>query len=399
MESALMKERILFYLSPSQWRVIVICFFCNLLDGMDVLIISYSAPAIASQWNIAPSALGLVFSSGLLGMTIGAVLLAPLADRFGRKPLMLSAALVMCSSIYLTSMASSIAFLMAYRLISGLGIGIMMATTAALTAENAPAETRGFWVSFVVAGYPVGAVLTGLLSVGIITQYGWETLYQYAGGISFLAFPLIYFFLQESKAFKAQEKRQFQSPSLLFKNELRFNTIRLWGALFLCFATLYYLINWIPKLATNAGLPMELALYAGTVFNSGAVFGILLQGYISTQFGLTKTVGSLLLLSTLFLIVFGFFEGSILLLVDLFLLGLGVQGGFVGLYAVAASLYQTAMRATGVGWSIGLGRIGGIIGPIVGGLLLAAGLNMTSSFIAFAIPIGLAGWLTLKIKM
>lgn len=385
-------------LSLLQRSVIAICFFCNFLDGMDVLIISYTAPVIANQWSISPSSLGLVFSSGLIGMTLGAILLAPLADRFGRKPLMLTAAILMSISIYYTSMATSIDFLMIYRFFSGLGIGIMMATTASITAEYSPEKSKGFWISFVIAGYPVGAVLTGLVSATIISLGGWQSLYKYAGILSALSIPIIIFFLKESNLFKSQNKHQYQHPKLLFKNSIRKNTFLLWSSLFLCFATLYYLINWIPKLATNAGLPIELAIYAGTIFNTGAIIGILTQGYFSSLYGLTRTVGLMLLFSTLLLFVFGFFEGSVLILVDLFLLGFSVQGGFVGLYAIAASLYKTQIRTTGVGWSIGIGRIGGIIGPIVGGFLLSLGLTMTTSFIFFAFPIGFAGILTLLIQ-
>ncbi len=386
-------------LNRLQWSIIAVCFFCNMLDGMDVLIISFTAPVIATQWKISPEALGLVFSSGLIGMTLGAVALAPFADRYGRKLLMLLAALLMSSSIYLTSWSTSLESLMVFRLLSGLGIGIMMATSAALTAEVVPSKTRGFWVSLIVAGYPVGAVLTGLISASFIGKYGWEQLYVLAGGVSLIALPVLYFFLKESAVFKEVKAEKFVSPSGLFTSNYRNNTLKLWLALFLCFATLYYLISWIPKLASNAGLPLELAIYAGTVFNTGAVFGILVQGYLSTKFGLTKVVGNLLILSMLFLVGFGLLKGSAVLLVILFLLGFGVQGGFVGLYAIAASLYTTQIRATGVGWSIGLGRIGGIIGPVVGGILVAAGFTMVEGFSSFALPIGLAGLLTRLIRL
>ena len=145
-----------------QYSTIFICFLMNMLDGMDVLVISYTAPAIAKAWSISPANLGIVFSSGLVGMTVGAIFLAPFADRIGRKSTMLIAGLLMATCIYLTSFATDINLLMIFRFISGLGIGAMMATTAALTAENSPTSTRNFWVSTVVAGYPVGAGLLGL---------------------------------------------------------------------------------------------------------------------------------------------------------------------------------------------------------------------------------------------
>ncbi|MFM1934340.1 MAG: hypothetical protein RL360_1221 [Bacteroidota bacterium] len=381
-----------------QVLIILICFLCNMLDGMDVLIISYTAPAIAKAWSISPANLGIVFSSGLVGMTVGAIFLAPLADRFGRKPLMILAALIMGSCIYLTSFATDINVLMIYRFISGLGIGTMMASTAAITAEYAPVSTRDFWVSTVVAGYPVGAVLTGLSSAKIIAESGWEHLFQLAGIATFLVVPILLFLLKESDEFKAKAKPEEAKLSALFTSEYKWSTWQLWGTLFLSFTTLYFLMNWIPKLATNAGLSMELAIYSGTIFNLGAIVGIPVQGYFSSRFGLKKSIGTLLLITAVLLGIFGLFSGSNLILVVLFFLGFGVQGSFVGLYAVAARMYPTAFRSTGVGWAIGMGRLGGIIGPVLGGLLVGLGFGMAQSFIFFALPSFIAGLITLKIS-
>jgi MFS family permease len=381
-----------------QVLIILICFLCNMLDGMDVLIISYTAPAIAKAWSISPANLGIVFSSGLVGMTVGAIFLAPLADRFGRKPLMILAALIMGSCIYLTSFATDINVLMIYRFISGLGIGTMMASTAAITAEYAPVSTRDFWVSTVVAGYPVGAVLTGISSAKIIAESGWEHLFQLAGIATFLVVPVLLFLLKESDEFKAKAKPEDAKLSALFTAEYKWSTWQLWGALFLSFTTLYFLMNWIPKLATNAGLSMELAIYSGTIFNLGAIVGIPVQGYFSSRFGLKKSIGTLLLITAILLGIFGLFSGSNLILVVLFFLGFGVQGSFVGLYAVAARMYPTAFRSTGVGWAIGMGRLGGIIGPVLGGLLVGLGFGMAQSFIFFALPSFIAGLITLKIS-
>jgi len=392
-------EKLLPEESPTSYYWIVwVCFICNLLDGMDVLIISYAAPAIANAWNISPANLGIVFSSGLVGMTVGAIALAPWADRWGRKPTMLSAAVIMGICIFLTSYAHSISYLLFFRFASGLGIGMMMANTAAITAEYAPQKTRDFWVSFVVAGYPVGAVLTGLLSASIIQQSGWQTLFEYSGFLTLLVIPIIYFFLHESKEFKVNAKPEVARVKTLFIPENKWSTLQLWSALFLSFSTLYFLMNWIPKLAANAGLSMESAIYAGMIFNMGAVVGIPVQGYFSSRLGLKKTIGTILLITALLLFSFGLFAGSKAILVILFLLGFGVQGGFVGLYAVAARMYPTAYRTTGVGWAIGMGRLGGIIGPILGGFLVAMSLGMSESFIVFAIPSVLAGLITFKIS-
>ena len=384
--------------NPLQYLVVSVCFLCNMLDGMDVLIISFTAPAIANAWGIAPANLGVVFSSGLIGMTVGAIVLAPNADRFGRRPLMLLAAAIMCVCIFITSYASNITELLIYRFVSGLGIGTMMASTAAITAEYSPASSRHFWVSFVVAGYPVGAVLTGLFSASLIQTEGWEYLYQVAGVVTFLSIPIIYWLLKESPEFANQSKPQAATVRSLFQSNLRIGTIQLWIALFLAFVTLYFLLNWIPKLAANAGLPIETAIYAGTIFNIGAIVGIPLQGFLSGKFGLQKTIGWIFVVTAVFLIAFRWFAGTNLALAVLFILGFGVQGGFVGLYAMAAKMYPVAFRTTGVGWAIGIGRLGGILGPIVGGVLVAGGLGMTDSFAMFAIPCAIAAIVVFKIS-
>lgn len=369
----------------------------NMLDGMDVLIISYAAPTIAKAWSISPANLGIVFSSGLVGMTVGAIFLAPFADRIGRKSTMLIAGLLMATCIYSTSFATDINVLMIFRFISGLGIGAMMATTAALTAENSPTSTRNFWVSTVVAGYPVGAVLSGLVAATVIKTSGWEHLFELAGYATFLSLPLVGLFIKESFAPSKQGDTK-PRVKILVQEPYRISTFQLWTALFLAFATLYFMLNWIPKLATNAGLSLSAAIYAGTVFNLGAIVGIPMQGYCSSRFGLKKTIGTILIFTALTMLSFGFFVNSPYVLVIFFLMGFGVQGGFVGLYAVAASMYPTYIRTTGVGWAIGAGRLGGIIGPILGGLLVAWGLDMTQSFWVFAIPSALAGLMTFRIS-
>ncbi|MFZ9660786.1 MAG: MFS transporter [Chitinophagaceae bacterium] len=411
-----------------QYVTIIVCFLMNILDGMDVIIISYTAPAIAKDWNISPANLGIVFSSGLVGMTVGAMFFAPYADNVGRKSLMLISAVIMSSCIYLTKFADNINVLMIFRFLSGIGLGAMLACTAALTAEYTPNKSKDFWVSIVIMGTPVGAVISGLASATVISMGGWQHAFEWAGMITFLAVPILYFFLSESFDFylKAQPKNALQKANAILKklhmplmeilpqkseeqhlevsvktllgSEYRRATLQLWVSLFLAFSTLYFMINWIPKLAANAGVSIQSAIYAGTIFNLGAIIGIATQGYLSSRFGLKKTIGVILIFTSLIMLCFGFFMGSDIVLFIFFLLGFGIQGGFVGLYALAARMYPTRIRSTGVGWAIGSGRLGGIIGPIIGGLLVGMGLNMTQNFWVFAIPTLLSGLMTLKIS-
>ncbi|MGY8919687.1 MAG: MFS transporter [Flavobacteriales bacterium] len=406
-----------------QYSTIGICFLMNILDGMDVLIISYCAPAISESWSLGPEALGIVFSAGLAGMTLGALFLAPYADQFGRKKIILLSAILMGVSVLLTAYSESVNQLITLRFLSGIGIGSMLASTAALTSEYTPNKSKDFWVSFVLSGYPVGAVISGYIAVSIIPSTGWQMMFVIAGAASIITIPLIYLFLSESIEFYLKKqpvgalekvnkiflKMNFNSmnklplieisPTVtavkqLLSNNYKISTLQLWSALFFAFGCLYFLISWIPKLATNAGLSIELAIYAGTVFNIGAFFGIVLQGYCSSKIGLKKTISIFFLITAVLMAVFKIFIGSNWLLIIFGLLGFFIQGGFVGLYAVAARLYPTEFRTTGVGWAIGAGRLGGVLGPLAGGVLVGMGFSMSTNFIIFSFPALLAAILT-----
>jgi benzoate transport len=407
-----------------QYFSIAICFLMSVLDGMDVLVVSYCAPAIAEDLNLGPKTLGFVFSAGLIGMAIGAIFLAPFADRFGRKKLILASAFIMGLSVLLTAYSENISQLILMRLVSGLGIGCMLATTATLTSENVLNNSKDFWVSLVISGYPVGAVVSGYVAAAIIPSYGWESMFVLAGLTTILTIPLIFFFLSESpqfylkkqpkdalaKANKILIKMNFKPldslpkiglkannkplVSRLFSEKYKISTLQLWAALFFAFGCLYFLISWIPKLASDAGLSIELAIYAGTIFNVGAFFGIVLQGYFSSKIGLKKTISFFLLLTFLLMASFKLFVGTDILLLVYFLLGFSLQGGFVGLYAVAARLYPTEFKTTGVGWAIGMGRVGGVLAPLIGGLLISIGLSLSANFLIFSIPALFASVLT-----
>jgi MFS transporter, AAHS family, 4-hydroxybenzoate transporter len=387
-------------ISALQLSTILICFLMNMLDGMDVMVVSYASPNISKDWAISPQSLGIVFSAGLLGMSIGAMFLAPRADKIGRKSMILICNLLMGLSVFATSWSNSVEMLTFFRVISGIGIGGMLASTATLTAENAPTKTKDFWVSFVMSGYPIGAVISGLVAASIIPKYGWQTMFQVAGITTFITLPIVFFFLKESYEFLNNTvSKKNPAVGALLTEQHKKPTIMLWIAIFMAFASLYFLTTWIPKLASATGLSVELAIYAGTVFNLGAFCGIISQGYFSGKFGLQKTIFSYLILTALLMLVFGFFKGSILVLILFGLIGFGIQGGFVGMYSLAARLYPTEIRATGVGWAVGAGRIGAIFGPLLGGFLIGAGFSMTTNFMIFAIPTLIGGVATLYISM
>ncbi|MEE9570497.1 MAG: MFS transporter, partial [Gammaproteobacteria bacterium] len=414
-------------ISGLQYTVIALCFLMNILDGMDVLVISYAAQALATEWAISPEALGVVFSAGLFGMTAGALLLAPIADYLGRRTLILLCLVIMASGVLLTAHAQNITQLTVLRFASGLGIGAMLASAATMTAEYAPDRRKNFLVSAVLAGYPVGATLSGVVAASVIPEFGWRTMFTAAGLATALAFPLVYFLLPESLNFLVKVRRTnalekinsilrsmggaefsvlpptappaaHSKVSSLFAAGKSAPTLWLWLAFFMSFATLYFLLSWIPLLAANTGLSQSLAIYAGAIFNLGAFFGILLQGYSSELLGLRRAIGVFLVASAGLMTVFGYISGSAAVLVLFGLIGFALQGGFTGLYSVAARLYPTEVRTMGVGWAIGVGRTGAIVGPAAGGLLIGMGLSMSANFIVFAVPVVVAAVATALIR-
>lgn len=410
-----------------QYVVFGLCFLLNMLDGMDVLVISFAAPSLADEWGIAPQALGVVFSAGVFGMAAGAMFLAPLADRLGRRWLIIASVALIGSGVTMTAFAQSVSEVMLLRFVSGLGIGAVLAASATLAAEYAPDRKRNFVVGFVLAGYPIGATLTGVVAAQVVPDYGWRMLFVLAGGGTLLVLPLLLALLPESLDFLLRVRPRHALPAInrvllrmgmtgltelppagpveppasvraLLDPVRRRSTIMLWLAFFMSFATLYFLISWIPRLATNTGLTLDLAIYAGTVFNLGAFFGITLQGWLSLAFGLKRTITLFLFGAALLMAVFGLVESAWLILAMFGLIGFAVQGGFVGLYSVAARLYPAELRSTGVGWGIGAGRSGAVLGPLVGGWLVGMGLSMTANFLVFAVPMVLAGILTLQVR-
>jgi len=405
-----------------QILVVSICFILNMLDGMDVLILSYVAPALSADWKVSPESLGIVFSAGLAGMAAGGLLIAPLADRFGRRKLILASLVMMAAAMFGSSIATSIVELIATRFVVGIGIGTVLASMAALTAEYAPARHRTFAVGFLQAGYPVGATITGFIVASHVATHGWQAMLLGAAILCAVAIPFVWLLLPESIAFllsrqprgalakanrllasigqpqldalpprQVSETRHAGVRGLLTEGRAP-STILLWLAIIFSFMTLYFVISWIPKLAVEAGLPAKDAIYAGAIYNIGAFVGTSSIGLVAMRFDLRKLILAYMALAAAALVVFGSVAMPLAAtLTTAFLIGVFVQGGFNGCYPLAASLYPPEARGTGIGWAMGVGRIGAVIGPMLGGFLLAAKVSLALIFGIFAVPVVLAG--------
>ncbi|WP_321397055.1 MFS transporter [Emcibacter sp.] len=408
---------------------VLFCFIFNMLDGADVLLVAYAAPYFSEHWSVSPQSLGLIFSAGLVGMTIGALFIAPFADVFGRKTTILLSTSIIAVGMILSSLAPNVETFIGLRVFVGLGIGSMLASVTALASEYAPPRYRNLAVTIATSGYALGAVVAGVVAVNIIPLVGWQGLFLYAGVVSAIMLPLSLFFMPESTEFllarqprRALERvnRVYSATALpplstlppqiedtkkvpgftkLLSPTYRRDTLLLWGAFFCAFMTLYFLTSWVPKIAVDAGLPKEKAIYAGATFNFGAFVGLLLLGWIAARLSLNMLIAVFFGIATLVMVLFGAVHTPIeLFFVEIFSIGFLVQGGFGGLYAAAARQYPATIRTTGVGWALGAGRFGAVFGPYLGGLTIGWGVGLLGNFIIFAIPIGAAGLIMLFLK-
>jgi benzoate transport len=405
--------------SALQVLVVLLCFFINMFDGMDVLIMSYVAPAVAQDWTVSSARLGVVFSGGLIGMAVGGLLIAPLADKYGRRKLILASLVVMMAGMFSSGFSRNVNELLACRIVVGIGIGTVLAGMAAITAEYAPARHRSFAVGFLQSGYPIGAVATGFVAAWLLPHHGWRPLLIGGGVISLVLLPVVYFLMPESVSFL----RRFGGPTALERiNALRMrmgqptlaslealdtsvaaasddetppslrSTLLLWTAVFMAMMVLYFIISWIPKLAIEAGLDLTKGIYAGAVYNIGAAVGIVGLSLLSIRVRLQTLVPAFLISAAVMMVVFGSVEMPVAgVLLVAFLIGVTLQGGFNGLYPLAAQIYPTSSRSAGVGRAMGVGRGGAVLGPLLGGYLLTAGLPLPALFGIFAAPLLVAG--------
>jgi MFS transporter, AAHS family, 4-hydroxybenzoate transporter len=369
--------------APANWTTralatVALCFAINMADGIDVTILSFIAPRIQQDWAIGPEVMGTLFSAGLLGMAIGGMFIAPLADRFGRRRVILVALALMSIGMLASGFATSVSQLFVMRVIVGAGIGTVLAAMAALASESAPDRHRSLAVGLVQAGYPFAAVFTGLIVAQLLPIYGWHTLLIGAGTITIALFPFAWALLSDSVP-GADNPGQPVGVRALFSPLLRGRTLALWGAVFFGLMVLYFIVSWITKLAIEAGLSETDGIYAGALYNLGAFIGTAAMSILAVRVPLGKLVPAMLVGAALAMLWFGSVAMSV---------GATMATAFlIGVWPLAAQSYPPQIRATGIGWAIGIGRSGAIVGPWMGGQLMAAKVGMPILFAAYCVPL------------
>lgn len=380
---------------PMRWTrvglaTVALCFAINMADGIDVTILSFIAPRLQQDWAIGADVMGNLFSAGLLGMAIGGMLIAPTADRFGRRKVILAALVLMSLGMLASSAVQSVSQLFALRVVVGAGIGTVLATMAALAAESAPEDQRNLAVGVVQAGYPFAAVFTGLAVAQLLPVYGWQAMLFGAGVLTLILLPVAWLVLPRESAPQSAAAAGTGAIRVgaLFAGGYRGRTIALWGAVFFGLMVLYFIVSWIPKLAIQAGLSETNGIYAGALYNFGAFVGTMAMSFLAVRVPLGRLVPAMLVTAGVAMLVFGSMTMSVsMTLLVAFLIGVFLQGGYNGVWPLAASVYPADRRATGVGWAIGIGRSGAIIGPMLGGYLIAANVALPVLFASYCVPL------------
>ena len=388
-------------MSLYQWMVVALCFLLNFNDGIDVLVVSFAAPHIQSEWALTNAQLGYIFSAGLAGMTIGCFTLAPWGDIIGRRKAFLLSLFLISAGMLLVYFSNIYGWMLCFRFITGLGIGGILPNLATVAAEFATKKNRDFAVGIVQGGWPLGAILTGFSVAYIIPNWGWHASFLVAGIFSATLWLIVFFFLPESPVFLSKQKRSSAMNNLheLFSADYRASTLILWTAIFFGFITLYTLMSWIPSIAKNSGMPFQMATYAGTFLNIGAFVGVFVMGIAISKMGIKKVMLFYLCLAFIVMNIYGSTAWSYNLhFVFIFLIGFLVQGGFNAFYPAATRIYPEAIRSTGVGMAMGMGRFGAIIGPALFGILTDQGFGISARFLLFSIPLLIAAFLVQRIQ-
>lgn len=401
-----------------QWEVVALCTAINMLDGYDVLVMSFAAASVAADWQLDPARLGLLLSAGLVGMAVGSVLLGSLADKMGRKRLVHICLVVVTIGMLASAYSQTQQQLLILRFFTGLGIGGMLATLTTLVSEYASDNRRGLCMGILQSGYPFGALLGGVIAAWLIKSMGWQSLFLFGGAISAILLPVVIFRLPESLDFlsrsadhdaaearhKIFQKLDLSEPlktefvqtdaiALGWKNcfspaEVRRNTFLIW----LCYLTLmfsfYFVVSWTPKLLVDAGLSMSQGISAGAILQAGGLLGALIMGVLGSKFATNKLSAWFFILSVIFILIYGWSGANLALLMVLSgAMGFFLVGAMIGLYTIAPELYDPVSRVTGVGLAIGVGRLGAIAAPFAGGLMLEAQMGVGYIYGAFAAPL------------
>lgn len=388
----------------------------NALDGFDVLAISFASPGIAREWGIDRAALGFVLSMELIGMGVGSIALGGLADRIGRRRTLLGCLVVMAIGMLMATQAKNVYALSVWRVVTGFGIGGLLAAINAVAAEFASARRRALSVSLMAIGYPLGAVAGGSIAAALLKQGDWRSVFWFGAAATACYIPLVYFLVPESIEWLCQRqpakalanvnrtlirmrhapvdelpvvtaKARNLSVADLFSPQLVKITLLMSFAYFLHIISFYFIVKWVPKIVVDLGYTVPAAAGVLVWLNVGGATGGATLGLLSLRYSLKGLTIGVLVMSTVMLAIFGHGQSDLAhVALVCAITGFFTNAGIVGLYGILAQVFPTNLRASGTGFAVGTGRAGSVLAPIIAGFLFTAGYSL--QYVAIAMGIG-----------
>ncbi len=396
-------------------RVVVLCLFVIICDGYDLVVYGTVVSVLMKEWNLTPVVAGMLGSYALIGMLLGALIFAPLADRIGRKTVVLMSLTVFSAFTGLVGFTTTPNEFGIYRFVAGLGLGGAMPVCITLVTEYMPKSVRSTMVAIMFCGWSVGSIIAAGIGIFLIPAYGWKIMF-WLGAVPLILVPILYIYLPESATFYLKRGQLAQIASLvksvdpeyqrqnddkfdvttvkisaipvvnLFQEGRALSTIMFWVASLMCLLMIYAIAVWLPKLMQNAGYSVGSSLWFLLVSNIGAIVGAVLGGWLSDRFEGKKVLVAYFFLAFVSINLLGLNVDFSLLSLFVALSGATTVGTQIVANAYIAQYYPLSMRSTGIGWALGIGRSGAIIGPTFGGMLLALNASLQMNFLAFAIP-------------
>ncbi|WP_248930518.1 MFS transporter [Paenibacillus hamazuiensis] len=396
--------------------LLLCCIFIIVCDGYDMFMLGAIIPALMKEWHITPIEAGALSSYALVGMMFGALIFGPVADRIGRKNVILLCTVVFSVFTFTSGFAGGAASFGAQRFIAGLGLGGVMPNLIALVTEYSPAKYRSTLVSVMFSGHALGGVVASLLAIYLMPGFGWRSV-VWLSAVPLVLIPVLFKALPESLRFYVLKNQTDKVLSILnrlqrdhvygpgdrlehtfaeknagfpvkelFRENRAFSTVLFWISFFMCLLVMYGLSTWLPKLMQGAGYELGSSLTFLITLNAGAVIGAIGGGKLADRFGARKVLVIFFFIAFLSLLLLSFKPGMLLLYVLLAVAGGTTTGSQIIANSYVSQFYPAEMRSTGIGWALGIGRLGGIMGPTLGGVLLSLNLPLQMNFLSFAVP-------------
>ncbi len=409
-------------MSRYQWLIVGLCIVLNALDGFDVLAMAFTANSVTREFGLSGGELGILLSAGLVGMAAGSLGLAPFADIIGRRPMVLISVGLATAGMLLAALSHSAVELGIWRAVTGLGIGGILACTNVIASEYSSKRWRGLAISIYTAGYGIGATLGGAAAVSLQASFGWRSVFLFGGICTAATLLLLAALLPESVDFLASRRprnvldrlnriaRKIGQPALtelpavvaktekknklseLFTAGNRRSTWLVWLAFFATMFGFYFVNSWTPRLLVTAGMTESQGVTGGLMLTLGGTFGSLLYGLLTIRWNSRKVMIAFAVLSAATMVIFISTAGILALAFAAgVVVGMLINGCIAGMYTITPALYGASVRSTGVGWAIGIGRVGAIVAPLITGTLLDAHWTASMLYMGVGVVVLVAG--------